>query len=288
MLLDRSADFLPWLKWLVLVVGLLAAVGLLVADRVGRAVAAALVAVGLLAAPRRTGRVRPGHRGHGAHRLDPERRPGRAGGGFGGAGGRGFGGGRGACRRRPRRGPAAGPAGRRTASPAAAVPGLPGATGGTTGPDRRAGGFGGGGIGGLLDAAEVSADGRRGAERGRVVLHLGGRRRRRQPGGRATSSPPQLPVMPIGGFNGSDPSPDPRAVPAVRRRREGALVHRRRRSGCAATAAATRRRQIASWVEQNFAAQTVDGVTLYDLTAHRLSPRRCLRHGAERGVRTDP
>ena len=35
--------YYPWLKWLVLVVGLVAAVGLLVADRVGRAVAATLV-----------------------------------------------------------------------------------------------------------------------------------------------------------------------------------------------------------------------------------------------------
>ena len=49
-LLARSSDYYPWLKWLVLVVGLLAAVGLLVVDRVGRAVAATLVAVGLLAA----------------------------------------------------------------------------------------------------------------------------------------------------------------------------------------------------------------------------------------------
>ena len=49
-LLGRSAEYCPWLKWLVLVAGLVAAVGLLVADRVGRAIAATLVAVGLLAA----------------------------------------------------------------------------------------------------------------------------------------------------------------------------------------------------------------------------------------------
>ena len=73
-LLARSADYYPWLKWLVLVAGLVAAVGLLVADRVGRAVAATLVARRPPGRARRTGRVRPRHRGDGAHRLDPQRR----------------------------------------------------------------------------------------------------------------------------------------------------------------------------------------------------------------------
>src|SRR3954454_22029347 len=49
-LLDRSADYYPSGKWLVLVVGLVVAVGLLAADRVGRAVAATLAAVAVLAA----------------------------------------------------------------------------------------------------------------------------------------------------------------------------------------------------------------------------------------------
>ncbi len=38
------------------------------------------------------------------------------------------------------------------------------------------------------------------------------------------------PVMAIGGFNGTDPGPDPRAVRARRRRDEDPLLHRRRRT----------------------------------------------------------
>ena len=70
-LLDPVRRLLPWLRWLVLVVGLVAAVGLLVADRVGRAVAATLVALGLLAALAGPAAYAARHRGDGAHRLDP-------------------------------------------------------------------------------------------------------------------------------------------------------------------------------------------------------------------------
>jgi len=47
-LLSRSAEYLPWLKWVLLFGGLLAALGLLVVDRAGRVVAAALMTVGIV------------------------------------------------------------------------------------------------------------------------------------------------------------------------------------------------------------------------------------------------
>ncbi len=45
MLLDRTPDYLPWLKWFVLVGGLTGALGLIFVTRLGRQLA--LAAVGL-------------------------------------------------------------------------------------------------------------------------------------------------------------------------------------------------------------------------------------------------
>ncbi|MYS28624.1 glycosyl transferase, partial [Streptomyces sp. SID7804] len=49
-LLDRTPDYLPWLKWPVLVGGLVAALGLVFAGRAGRRVALAAAGLGLVAA----------------------------------------------------------------------------------------------------------------------------------------------------------------------------------------------------------------------------------------------
>ena len=83
------------------------------------------------------------------------------------------------------------------------------------------------------------------------------------------------PVMAIGGFNGTDPSPDARRVPGRRRRREGPLLPRQRsggggfggRGGFGGPGGGSgTSSEITSWVAQNFTGTTVGGVTVYDLT----------------------
>ncbi|WP_405178572.1 glycosyltransferase family 39 protein [Nocardia sp. NBC_01377] len=76
----------------------------------------------------------------------------------------------------------------------------------------------------------------------------------------------ELPVMPVGGFNGSDPSP---TLEQFQRYVAEGKIHyfigggRGGPGGSESGSAA-----ITAWVEQNFTATVVDGVTLYDLTAH--------------------
>jgi hypothetical protein len=273
-LLARSSDFYPWLKWLLLVAGLLAAAGVLVADRVGRAAAAVLAVVAVLAslgAPA-------------AYALDtastahtgsiPSAGPVVAGGGFGAGPGRfgRFGGGRGAL---PPLGLGAAPGGGgtgmpgpRNGFPGGAVPGLPGATRGTTGgtwtPGAAGGRFGGRGIGGLLDAAQVSADVAATLSQDTssytwVAAAVGANRA----AGYQLAS--RLPVMPIGGFNGSDPSP---TLAQFQRYVADGKVHWFIAGGVGMRSDGGSRssQQIASWVAATFPSQTVDGVTLYDLT----------------------
>ena len=76
------------------------------------------------------------------------------------------------------------------------------------------------------------------------------------------------PVMPIGGFNGSDPSPtlaqfqryvSPGKDPLLPRRRTWRF--RRPLDGWE-----QRQSAIAAWVQSHYTAPTVDGVTVYDLT----------------------
>jgi hypothetical protein len=74
------------------------------------------------------------------------------------------------------------------------------------------------------------------------------------------------PVMAVGGFNGSDPSPTLAQFQQYVHNRqihyflgEGSTM----RSGTGSDAA----QQIATWIAENYSATTVDGVTVYDLTA---------------------
>lgn len=77
----------------------------------------------------------------------------------------------------------------------------------------------------------------------------------------------ERPVMPIGGFNGSDPSP---TVEQFQQYVEDGRIHYFIPGGMGGgrggegTAS-----QIAEWVQANFASATVDGITIYDLTAER-------------------
>jgi 4-amino-4-deoxy-L-arabinose transferase-like glycosyltransferase len=259
-LLGRSASFLPDLRWLVLVGGVLAAAALVVIDRLARGVAAAVLAVGVLASlggpaayavdtatTPHTGSIPSG----GPTVAGGFGRGGFPGGAPGGAGGFGRFGGTG--------GPGAfgGP-----------PPGAFGRTGtGTTG--GLPGGFGGGargGMGGLLDAANVSSQvaaalSENASSYTWVAAAVGSN------GAAGYQLATQLPVMAIGGFNGSDPSPTlARFEQYVQQGRihwfiaDGGAGGMRSQGGSNASA------EITSWVEAHFSAQTIGGVTMYDLT----------------------
>ena len=78
----------------------------------------------------------------------------------------------------------------------------------------------------------------------------------------------ELPVMAIGGFNGSDPSP---TLAQFQEYVADGRIHYFITSGGGfgggPGAGGSGSSEIATWVEQNFTAQTVDGVTVYDLSA---------------------
>jgi 4-amino-4-deoxy-L-arabinose transferase-like glycosyltransferase len=267
-LLERSSDYYPWLKWLLLVVGLVVAVGLLVVDRVGRVVAATLMAFGVLAAVAAPGAYALDTAGTAHSGSIPSAGPAVTGGGaFGAAGGPG-----GFARRGgippfgvnagPMNGAGGAPAAPNNGFPGATVPGLPGAmTGGAMAGGPR---FGGGGIGGLLDAAEVNEEvsaalAQDASSYTWVAAAVGANR------AAGYQLAAQLPVMPIGGFNGSDPSP---TLAQFQQYVADGKVHWFIGGGTGVRSDSGSRasQQIATWVEQNFETQTVGGVTMYDLT----------------------
>ncbi|MBF8186960.1 glycosyltransferase family 39 protein [Nonomuraea sp. K274] len=257
-LLGRSGDFLPWLRWVVLIGGLLAALGLLASVwlpmrlpvRVAWVSATLALAV-VLAGP-------------GAYAMDTAATP--HGGsipsagpsvtvGSGGRGGRGPGG-----------------------MPPNAAQDAPGVQGGTARNGGRdslprgggpragmpAGGMArGGGMGGLLNGSTPSAD---------MVELL-----RRDAGsctwvaaaiGSQNASGYQLatgdPVMPIGGFNGSDPSPTLAQFQQYVTDRKIHYFIGGDHGPMGGNGAAS---EISAWVAATFRAGTVGGVTVYDLTS---------------------
>ena len=74
----------------------------------------------------------------------------------------------------------------------------------------------------------------------------------------------ELPVMPIGGFNGSDPSPTLAEFQALVA--DGQVHWFIGGAGMSSDSGSSASADIAAWVAETFAAQTVDGVTLYDLS----------------------
>lgn len=81
----------------------------------------------------------------------------------------------------------------------------------------------------------------------------------------------QKPVMPIGGFNGSDPSPT--LAQFKRYVKEGKIHYYIGGSemGGNQMGGSNASGQIATWVKANFKSQTVDGVTIYDLTSAKIT-----------------
>ncbi len=214
-LLSRSADFLPWLKYAVLILGGAAALLLLVHARLPRrAVLAVAIAtlISMLAGP---AAYAVDTASTAAHRLHPDRRSQHR--AARGMGRQGAGGGRPAGRRH---GPAgADRSGSGARRPAADPGGRPG--GQTPGRQRR------------WAAVRLGVDRRdqRAAERRRRLVHLGrcSRRVELRLGLPARDRPARHGDRRVQRLR---PEPDARPVQAVRRRREDPLLHRqRRRSG---------------------------------------------------------
>ncbi|MCB5910819.1 ArnT family glycosyltransferase [Streptomyces pinistramenti] len=258
-LLERSPDWLPWLRWTVLAVGLVAAVGLLLPARAGRR--AAVVAAGLGVATALAGplaytldTVTTAHGGS-IITAGPSV---QGGGGFPGGRHQGMGG-------RPGMKGAKGAPG--AAQPSGggqgAGPGFPGGPGGFTGHGRGHRGAG-GGMGGLLGGSKVAA------KAGELVTKDAGRYTWAAAAiGSQNAASYQLaterPVMAVGGFNGSDPSP---TLAQFKKLVADGRIHyfiaggHGGPGGGRGTAS-----QISSWVEKSFTKVTAGGATFYDLTA---------------------
>ncbi len=234
-LLDRSPGWQTWLRPTVVGLGVVALLGLLLGGPLPRAGRAALVAVGLvaaLAAPA-TAAVATAAVPHTGSL--PSASPVVQGAGPGG-----------------------GPAPGRGGFPGRAFPG--GQAGFAGGPGGR-----GGALGGLLEARTVDpalvtalqADAGRYSWSAAAV-------------GSNSAAGPQLasgePVMAIGGFNGTDPSPTLAAFQQLVAQGE---IHYflgggGRGPGGGTSGASS---QITAWVEAHFTARTIGGTTVYDLTA---------------------
>ncbi|WP_460629840.1 glycosyltransferase family 39 protein [Intrasporangium mesophilum] len=149
--------------------------------------------------------------------------------------------------------------------------GGPGGFGGAGGPGGFGGargtvnGGGGGGMGGLLDAttpdtAVVSALSANSDKYTWVAAAVGSQT------AAGLQLGTQLPVMAIGGFNGSDPSP---TLAQFQQYVANGQIHYFASSGRgfgAQNGGSNAASEISSWVEQNFTQVTIGGSTFYDLT----------------------
>ncbi|MHC3471183.1 glycosyltransferase family 39 protein [Streptomyces sp. 7R007] len=289
-LLNRTSTYLPWLKFLVLIGGLAAALGLIFAGRISRRLALGAAAVGLVAAlagptAYTLSTVDSAHTGSiptagpaGASSM------GFGGGGPGGGGNRGgFGGGmpgqnqqNGNGNAQGRNGTGGFPGGG-TGGFGGGMPGQQNGNGSTQGRNGT-GGFpgggqtgdgggmgGGGGVGGLLNGATVSSQAKKLLEEDAdqytwVAAAIGAQ----------NAASYQLStgdaVMAIGGFNGTDPSPTlAQFQKYVAEGKVHYFISSGTGGGMGGSSSGTAS-QITSWVEKNFKKVTVGSATFYDLT----------------------
>nr|WP_229829925.1 glycosyltransferase family 39 protein [Actinoplanes ianthinogenes] len=277
-LLGRSSDFLPWLRTPVLVAGIVAAVAVVASFRLSRRIAlvgGAVALVTALAGPAAYA-VQTASEPHTG--SIPSAGP-AVSGGFGGPGGGrggfpgGFpGGGPNQTGQNQGGFPGGGPnqTGQNQGGfPGWGTPGGAPAQGG--GQNQGRGNRGGGGMGGLLNAASVSAEMKALLEQNAgeytwVAAAVGSQ----------NASGYQLateePVMAIGGFNGTDPSP---TLAQFKEYVAAGKIHYFIGGGGGGFGGGAGRgggsgsndsSQIASWVAENFTAQTVGNTTVYDLT----------------------
>lgn len=284
MLLSRSPEWQSWLRWTVLVVGVVATLAVLFpAPRELAALSALAVAFTFLAGPvaycvdtiatPHAGSIpsagphvamsgRPpwgeGMPGMGRRMPDGSAITSRADGGQapGGTPPDGL---------SPGTGPQGNPRGQQAADgitfPPATMPD------GQIAPGDGGAGPGGGGIGGLLGASEPSAQvvtllEHNGGDYTWVAAAIGSN------SAAGLQLATELPVLPIGGFNGSDPSP---TLEQFRQYVAEGKVHYFVGGGRGGPGSSnpSPSAQITQWVQENFTAIQVDGVTLYDLTAAR-------------------
>ena len=246
-LLSRTVEWNAWLRIVVLAVGLLAALGFLVLGRIHRravpvVVGAALFAALLGPAAYSVQTVATGHSG-----SIVDAGPTVA----GGTGGPGGGGG-------ARGGQAPGGATQGQAPGGATQGQVPGGT--------TQGRGGAGGMGGLLDAstpstAVVSALSANADQYTWVAAAIGSQN------AAGLQLGTQLPVMAIGGFNGSDPSPTLAQFQAyVQAGQIHYFLAGGGFGGGGQSGGSNVSSQISTWVQQNFTAVTIGGSTFYDLT----------------------
>ncbi|MFD4457340.1 glycosyltransferase family 39 protein [Nocardia sp. NPDC058480] len=279
MLLSRSASFQPWLRWSILVVGVIATVAFVFPPARKQSVIIALAAafVGLagpiaysvdtLASAHAGAIPSAGPNSGGMRGMGwPGMRPGGDDGWPGADGSATTGGGDGA----PQGGTSPG---EQTGTPAdGGVPGQDGAASpdgsaqGATAPDGMS--IGGdqrmGGPGGLLGGSRpgdqiVTLLEANGTDYTWVAAAVGSN----SAAGYQLAT--ELPVMPIGGFNGSDPSP---TLEQFQQYVAEGKIHyfvAGGRGGPGGSSESTSS-AITAWVTANYTATTVDGVTLYDLT----------------------
>ncbi|AXE79063.1 ArnT family glycosyltransferase [Streptomyces atratus] len=274
-LLGRTADYLPWLRWAVLIGGPAAAAGLLLAARLGRQLALAAVGMSLvasLAGPTAytLSTLNTGHRGS----IATAGPSGASSMGGPGGGGRGGPGGMGGGMRPPGQGnqqgggmgqPPTGAQGgnQQNGRQPGAMPGTgtaPGTAPGGTGEDGTPGG---GGMGGLLNGSSVSAEAEKLLEK-----NAGDYTWAAAAIGSQNAASYQLatgdPVMAIGGFNGSDPSP---TLSQFKKYVEDGRIHYFIAGGMGGGGGNSGiSSRISSWVEENFKEVTVHSATFYDLT----------------------
>ncbi|MET7582560.1 glycosyltransferase family 39 protein [Streptomyces microflavus] len=295
-LLGRTPEYLPWLRWAVPVGGVVAALGLLVVGRFGgRGLALAVVGLSFaasLAAPTAytLSTLNSGHQGS-IVTAGPSGGGGMGGPGGGGRGGPGGFGGGGDDGRGQRagaqppggqgqfpgqgQGQGLGQGGQQGNAPGG-VPTAPGGTapGGTApgaaGEGGAFGGGGGGGMGGLLNGASVSTEAKALLEKDADAYTWAA-----AAVGAQNAAGYQLatgePVMAIGGFNGSDPSP---TLAQFKKYVAEGKVHYFASGGTGGGMGGEgmggggngTSSQISSWVTENFTEVTVGSATFYDLT----------------------
>ncbi|MFC9799061.1 ArnT family glycosyltransferase [Streptomyces bacillaris] len=302
-LLGRTPEYLPWLRWAVLVGGLVGAAGLLVVGRVGgRSLALAVVGLSFaasLAGPiaytvstLSTGHqgsiVTAGPSGAGFGMGGPGGGRGGPGGGRGGPGGGPNGGDgdgrgqRGGAQMQPPGGPGQFPGQGQGQAPGQGQGNQQGnATGGMPAggmppvPGEGMRGGGGGGMGGLLNGASVSAEAKALLAKDAddytwAAAAIGAQN------AASYQLATEQPVMAIGGFNGSDPSP---TLAQFKKYVEEGRIHYfvsgggmggggeggggMGGGGMGGSGTAF---QISSWVTENFTEVTVGSATFYDLT----------------------
>ncbi|WP_329310704.1 ArnT family glycosyltransferase [Streptomyces sp. NBC_01262] len=249
-----SADSYTWLRWVVLPAGLIAAVGMVLAGRLNRRLALAAASLGIvasLAGPFAYTLTTVGTAHTGAL---PTAGPSTGGMGMGGGGGR-PGGGTGGGNAPTGQGGQA-----RTGTPPQGNTGTTGNTG--TAPTGGGGGMGGGAnIGALLNGVTVSskmtallkADADSYTWAAATV-------------GSTTAASYQLasgePVMAIGGFNGTDPTP---TLAAFKKYVAEGKIHYFIASG-SSSSGTSNAAKIAAWVAANYTKTTVGSTTVYDLS----------------------